>query len=371
MNEGSMGRRVVFVQPALPSYRLSFFDNLYKIYRNRLIVYYSPGQLGALTSSGDRPWAFQAGGIRQLVGGLSWQCGVAGIPLERDDVLVLSGNPRNLSTLVLLARAKLLNLKIVWWGHYWSSSGRRWRQVIRFLPMAMADAKLFYTDDEVEKFREDRFALRKGNLVAALNNGLDDTEIKTKRDEYIAAHRERALLFIGRLTPKANLGLAIRALAKLGVDAPCLHILGSGEEQQALMSLADSLGVSDAIHWHGASTNEEVISKIANRCRAFLYPGEVGLSLIHAMIYGLPTIVHSQKRSHMPEIAAFDDGVTGFSFLMDNSDSLAAVLADNIDNFDVLDQLSMNAKLKVANNYTTRSMSVRFCQLVEALDGSR
>ena|SRR5690554_2049778 len=371
MHRVSGSKNIIFVQPALPSYRIDFFDRLYENFESKLKVYFSAGQLGALTSSVDRPWAFQVGRIRPLLGGLSWQCGVAGIPLRREDVLVLSGNPRHLSTLVLLARAKLLNIKIIWWGHYWSSTSRRWRQVMRFLPMALVDANLFYTDDEVQSYRNDRFALGKGNLVAALNNGLDDKEINFRRKDYASADRERALLFVGRLTPKANLGLAIRALANLGAKAPSLYIVGSGEEEYSLKSLADSLGVSDAVHFYGASTDEEFISTVANKCRAFLYPGEVGLSLIHAMAYGLPAIVHSQRRSHMPEIAAFDDGVTGLSFSMDNADSLAAVISENIDNFDLLDRLSYNSKLKVANSFTTKSMSVRFCQLVEALDGSK
>lgn len=73
----------------------------------------------------------------------------------------------------------------------------------------------------------------------------------------------------------------------------------------------------------------------------------------------------------MPEIAAFKDGVTGFEFSMGSADSLAKVLSDNIDNFYLLDQQANNAKLKVADNYTTKSMNDRFCHLVDALnDGS-
>ena len=37
--------------------------------------------------------------------------------------------------------------------------------------------------------------------------------------------------------------------------------------------------------------------------RIFVYPGEVGLSLIHAMAYGLPCLVHSDRLKHMPEIS--------------------------------------------------------------------
>lgn len=63
--------------------------------------------------------------------------------LEAGDVLVLPGNPRNLSSLILLVRGKFNGATIVWWGHYWSSTSRRWRQVLRSLVMAFADVILF------------------------------------------------------------------------------------------------------------------------------------------------------------------------------------------------------------------------------------
>lgn len=359
---------IVFIQPALPSYRIDFFDSLYETYGKRLKVYYSPGKLGLLTDPVSRPWAYQVGSLKDVAGIFAWQSGVVNISYGKNDLLVLSGNPRQLSTIFLLLKAKFHKAKIVWWGHYWSSSSKRWRQLLRFIPMSVSDAALFYTDDEVDSFKNDRLAFGKSRLVAALNNGIDDSKIKLLRDNYSSSDRGREVLFIGRLTPKANLGLAIQALSKIGESAPVLHIIGSGEQEEFLRSLVVKLNVSDFVRWHGASTSEEFVSKIANRCRAFVYPGEVGLSLIHAMAYGLPAIVHGEKRAHMPEIAAFEDNVTGLSFPPGDDESLAALLAENIDDFDVLNNLSKNASLKLVNNYTTKSMSARFIHLCNLLN---
>ena len=70
---------------------------------------------------------------------------------------------------------------------------------------------------------------------------------------------------------------------------------------------------------------EPDIAQIANRCRLFVYPGGVGLSLIHAMAYGLPSIIHDDRWRHMPEIAAFQDGRTGRTFEREDPGSLASV----------------------------------------------
>ena len=61
-------------------------------------------------------------------------------------------------------------------------------------------------------------------------------------------------------------------------------------------------------------SNEEEISKLYNFCRCFVYPGEVGLSIIHAMSYGLPAIIHNNINHHNPEHAAFTNEVNGLVF---------------------------------------------------------
>lgn len=368
MRKSLENRSIIFVQPALPSYRIDFFDRIYESFGNRLRVYYSPGQLGSLTSQVNRPWAYEVGNINRIPGNLAWQRDVIDIPLRRNDILVLSGNPRHISTLILLFKAKVTSVRTVWWGHYWSSTSRRWRQVLRFLPMAMSDAILFYVDNEVERFIDDPMTIGKNKVLAALNNGIDDTLIQLHRQPYVATERARELLFVGRLTKKANLRLALRALAKLGDKAPVLHVVGAGDQEKFLQSLAVNLGVADFVHWHGESTNEEFIARIANKCRAFIYPGEVGLSLIHSMAYGLPALVHNEARLHMPEIAAFEDGWTGASFVNGDEDSLAAIMDEYMDNYIYLDKCSKNSISIVSNSYTTKSMSVRFSELVKSLD---
>lgn len=138
---------IIHVQPALPAYRLDFFERLRLRYGIEVEVYYTAGSLGILTESSKPEWATTVGPIRSLPGGFEWQSGVAGVPIKRGDIVVLSGNPRQLSTLVVLLRARVLGARVIWWGHYWSSTSRRWRQVLRYLPMVLADALLFYTDE--------------------------------------------------------------------------------------------------------------------------------------------------------------------------------------------------------------------------------
>ena len=360
--------RITHVQPALPRYRLDFFDRLSRQYGPSMKVHYSPGSLGALTRTVDADWAVEAGAMRSVLGKLAWQPGIAGLAVDRGDIVVLSGNPRQLSTMVLLLRAKLSGAKVIWWGHYWSSTSRKWRQSLRRLPMSLADAILYYTDQEVLAHKAESGEPKGSALIAALNNGLDFEPIRKRRAPYVAGTRDRALLFVGRLTAKANLGLSFEAMARLGAHAPMLHVIGTGVEEDNLRSKAAELEIGDKVVWHGALTNEDAISEVANTCQAFVYPGEVGLSLIHAMAYGLPAIVHDSNNFHMPEIAAFRNGLTGMSFehgsVRSLSDAIAAMLADE----DRLLRFSDGAKSVVGPSFTTEDMASRFIALVKQLE---
>jgi glycosyltransferase involved in cell wall biosynthesis len=231
--------------------------------------------------------------------------------------------------------------------------------------MKAADAVLFYTDAEVASYRVRTQNGRRP--VMALNNGLDLSMIRSLRVNYDASNRERAFLFIGRLTKKANIGLALTALARPEAEAIALHVLGDGEDKVRLMAMACDLGLGDRVIWHAGTVNEAHIAAIANRCRAFVYPGEVGLSLIHAMAYGLPSVVHDDPTRHMPEIAAFQAGKTGETFVCNDAACLARTMAKMIDNNANLTLYSANALATTQESYNTDDMAQRFVEMVRAL----
>src|SRR5690606_35591262 len=116
----------------------------------------------------------------------------------------------------------------------------------------------------------------------ALNNGVDVEPIQALRKPY-SAERGREILFIGRLTAKAELPLLLEALALDRLRGAHLHVIGDGAMRGSLEEHARRLGIDERISWHGGTTDEKAIADIANRCRIFVYPGDVGLSLLHAM----------------------------------------------------------------------------------------
>lgn len=358
--------RVTILQPAMPSYRLDFFARLARKYGKSFSVYYSDKKMDGLTPSRTlEDWERPMGELVSVVRGLDWQPGSLSLPISKGDVLVVCGAPRNLSTLLLLMKARWLGAQTVWWGHYWSATSSRKLLGIRVRLMRLASALLFYTDREVERFKADGW--RHPGPISALNNGINTDEISLLRKEYAKSERGNEFLFIGRLTQKARLSLLLQALALMQTKGVKVHIIGSGEEEDNLRALAASLGVETQLRWHGSLIDENAIARVANRCAAFVYPGQVGLSLIHAMGYGLPAIVHDQPMEHMPEIAAFRDGETGLTFKVGSEVSLARQLSRIMLDFNTRKVMASNAVATVENGFSTSRMADRFEELIDSL----
>lgn len=330
------------------------------------MVFYGKNNLDKETAKTVLPWAHKIGNAKFFFSNvIGYQRGIKSIPLEIGDVLVLPGNPRNLSILILLIRAKLQGATVVWWSHYWSATSRRWRQLLRFLPMVFSDIILFYTDDEVAMFFSDKSMLARNKLVASLNNGINVEAVQAVREKYICSDRPNGILFIGRLTKKANVGLVIQALARTRTGNLLLHVIGDGEESCSLLDLVYRLRVQEKVVWHGAVNDEKKIAGIASQCRVFCYGGAVGLSLIHAMAYGIPVIVHNNRRQHMPEISAFYSGEVGVAFEYGDVDSLVAAIDNLILDYSRLDRMSRKCVDVVRSGFSTRIMARRFMYLVE------
>ena len=355
--------RIIFLQPALPSYRLDFFNRLYESYGAGMRVYFSVADLGVLTAMGTRPeWAREIGPILHPTRGMEWQVGALNVQFLRDDIVVVCGAPRTISTLLVLVKARILGIRTIWWGQYWSPTAISWRHSLRMRLSRLANALLFYTDSEVARFFEDGWY--HPGPVGALNNGIDLITVRKLREEYVPCKRHRNVLFIGRLTIKAELEVMIRALAEPSLMDVCLHVVGGGVNEIALRTEAISLGVSERITWHGETIDEVRIAQVANRCAIFVYPGAVGLSLVHAMGYGLPCVVHNLKLQHMPEIAAFTENITGVTFETRSSASLSKAIVQLLEAPSIRSSMALNCKRITDVQFNSEAMAQKFKDFV-------
>lgn len=359
-------RSIIVVQPAVPTYRRGLFSRLAAHFGPGFSVYASRQEdLGVLAAEhgDDFAWLRPLGEIRPLAPGIAWQAGALTIPVLRGDVLVVCGAPRTLSTLALIVKGKLRGAHTIWWGHYWSATSQSWRAAIRFALMRLPDAIIFYTEQEVNEYNR-RGGGAIGKPVFGLNNGIETNEIKELRTSYRPDQRPTDLLFIGRITPKAELGLLLEAMALPESNGVTLEVIGDGKERAPLQHRAAELGLDDRIFWLGSMTEEAKIASVANRCKAFVYPGSVGLSLIHGFAYGLPAIVHDDRWTQMPEIAAHQAGKTGVTFKKGDAQSLAEALSSLVSDHSMLEKMSTQSVAITDRTFNTADMAERFCSAI-------
>ena len=358
--------RVLFVQPSIPTYRLPFFINLASEFGQSFNVLHSEGDMGSLTPSYHYSWSKCIGRVITLGFGFFWQNNLIGYKVQKYDIVVIAGNPRYISSIIFMFKVRLFGGKILCWSHYRSSTSKKWRMKLRLVLMKIANGIVFYTQNEVYEYLS-KIKQKEVRPIIGLNNGIDVTPIRRFRKKYDAGSRCCEILFLGRISEKANFNVLLEALKKLNVNNITLNVIGNNNQYSSLKTDKSVVSNNSKINWYGQMIDEQEISNIANRCRIFIYPGAVGLSLIHAMAYGLPCIVHSDRLKHMPEIAAFKEGITGLTFHPGDPKDLAAKLSDLILDTMSLNVMSDNCLEIVENDFNTTSMSKKFVKFIKDL----
>jgi len=314
-----------------------------------------------------------------LFGGVAlYQTGLD-FALEPGDVLIVDGNPRWLSNYPLILRAKMRGIPVVWWGQGWSVGSYGNRAALRQRIMRMMDAVVLYT----EKEREDYLSLGfRSDRTFALNNGVDieaiDAAIRhwdaSRLEEFRSLHRldacSRWCVFIGRLTPKARMDVLIDALAHVSRDIGLL-VLGDGPVEAELKSQVQKLGLADRIVWAGSLFEETAIAPWMLSASAFVYPGDAGLSIIHGLAYGLPVILHGDRKQHGPEFAAFEEGRNGVSFERGSRQSLTEAINKLMEDESHRNLMAGNAAHLIRQTFNMNDMTKRFIAMISKLRKDR
>jgi glycosyltransferase involved in cell wall biosynthesis len=366
-------------QPTVPHYRLAFFDAVADRLGRKLRVSASPDVRGGPASVADqRDYLDLDHPCRDLIGGRAmWQCAMQPAPdVGRGDVAVLCGNPRILSTVRFAWLARQRGMGLVWWGHGWSPTSSDWSMCVRAALMRQMNTVLLYTDDEAIEWRP-RLPPTVG--VFGAQNAIDQSQISKHiahwTEERLARFRRESgiedrqlLLFCGRLRtrPSTGVDILLRALPRLiGTDSRYLAvIIGDGEDRLRLQEMADRLGVSAHVRWVGEQYEDSRNAPWFLSALCFVYPGPIGLSLLHAMGYGLPVVTHGDRRRHNPEITALRHGWNGLEFIDGDVDDLAQQVASIGADPDRHRAMSSNARSTAMCEFSVDSMAERFCAAV-------
>lgn len=359
--------KIRIFQPIIQEYRLALYEGLGKRYPGRIELWASPTR-GDEQSLPVKGMSYDYGHPMKKLGPVLWQQGFSLFGLERGDVIVVCGDIHQLSSLWIAFKAKLKGVKVVWWGHHKSALAEDRNVRIRlWIARRLADVMLCYTDIGIRYLTERGF---KNDRVFATGNTLDLAAVEKATADWDGIRKfgkKNTLLFCGVLRDKVRVDILLEALRLLLLRRNDIHciIIGGGEKESDWKEMARRIGVDGIVKWVGELRGQENLAPWFLSADVFVYPGRIGLSIIHAFAFGLPVILNDNSDNHGPEYEAFHPGVNGWAFKENDAKDLArcieAALADSSTK-----EYGEAGRRYVLENYSMSRMVERFGEAIDA-----
>ncbi len=202
---------------------------------------------------------------------------------------------------------------VIWSG---ATAGAHWentwlRRLVRRMLVARASGFIAYS----AAARDYLIALgaARENVHVALN-AVDVEYFERKAADLSGADRTLRFIYVGALTTRKRVDLAIKAFSVVVRQRPTarLVIAGDGPSARALHNLVSSLGVEESVIFLGFKQIADLPDLFSEAC-CMLFPTSYdiwGLVVNEAMASGVPCIA---SRHAVSAVELIDDGVNGFT----------------------------------------------------------
>lgn len=235
-----------------------------------------------------------------------------------------------LSSWLIMLKAKIRRQKIVSWGHGWYGREGFIKKKIKKLYYHLTDANLIYGNYAKELMVANGIPESK---LFVIHNSLDyDTQVNLRNKiqsssiyyQYFG-NNNPVLCFIGRLTTVKKLDQVIDALYLLKKKCAFynLVLIGDGPQEKELKKRVRACKLENQVWFYGACYDEKKNAELIYNADLCVAPGNIGLTAMHAMMFGCPCLSHDDFPWQMPEFEAIREDITGTFFRRENIQSLA------------------------------------------------
>jgi glycosyltransferase involved in cell wall biosynthesis len=365
---GTSGR-VVIVQPVLPRYRLRFFERLAALPGLDLTVLADLATKDPLNQYDAARDRFRAVHLpRRQVGPFVVRSALRRrLATLSPGAVVLNCGPRDWSEYRALGWCRRRGVGTAVWNMLHRIGRRRlfteWhnRRIGR-----EADLLLGYGQRDL---REQTARGTPADKIVILHNCIDEREVLRARDavtprQVDAFRREadlvgkRVVLHVVRLTSLKRPDRTVEAFAAVARRRPeaVLVFIGGGPLEGTIRRQAAGLGLSDRVRFLGPVYDQGRLSLWYKCADVFVMATCIGLSIHHAMAYGVPVITDDDPRTQTAEFEVLEDGGNGLLYragdARDYADKICCILEDP----DLRSRLSRRAADCIENEHTLDRM---------------
>lgn len=204
--------------------------------------------------------------------------------------------------------------------------------------------------------------------IRVVHNGLDLDKFQpmstTEAKRQMGYDTDRPLLGIfGRLSKEKGQSIALHAMCSIlrEYQNARLVLAGKGSELPNLKEVADSLQITDAVHFAGFTSD---IRTLMSACDIVIVPSlkeGFGMAVLEAMALHKPVVASSV--GGLKEIVV--DGDTGFIVSANDPDSLASSVKNLIGNTDMAQQMGRRGRERVENHFELRNQTRKLMAVIE------
>ncbi|MBC7227790.1 MAG: glycosyltransferase family 4 protein [Thermoflexales bacterium] len=204
---------------------------------------------------------------------------------------------------------------------------------------------------------------------AAYNRPVTEEEKASLREQLGIAPGKKVVLYLGRLVEEKGLPHLVEAFASLQRDDAMLVIVGTGPEKECLERLVSERGITDRVRFTGYVLPEKTMPHYAIAW-VYVFPSITtpyfkepwGLVVNEAFNQGVPVIATDAVGAAAGGLV--QDGVNGFVVPERNSAVLTRALQRILDDADLRERLSQNAR-KIIAGWDNERMVLGFRQAIE------
>jgi len=180
---------------------------------------------------------------------------------------------------------------------------------------------------------------------------------------------KKILLHVVRLTRIKRPDLMVQAFAILAKERNDVELvwIGGGPLEEEIKQKAKAMGIDDRMRFLGPIYDEHTLALWFKSADVFVMATCIGLSMHHAMCYGLPVVTDDNERTQTSEFEVLIDGVNGLAYRSGDLDDFAENMEKLLDDNEFRSRLSANAIKRIETEFTFDKKIEKFATAIDRL----